>query len=346
MKLFGNSFLRRFKKDQRGQSAVVVAVSLFAIMALAASGIETGHVYYAYRLLLASTRASTLAAAQAMPDIGTQGTGTKETAWYNLVQYSSETGQLNSNNLLQSDSITAKFYCSGDGTTLNVACQTPPSGEGTCSSGFVTCNAVTVTQTAKVPLWFGGVIGIRTFNLTAMATASMRGGTDIPYNIAVLIDTTNSMTAAAPSGDGCGSGASQIQCAVYGLRTMLLAMDPCYLNTTCSASTPYVDGVSLFVFPPLNNAPSNLLKDTQCPTTNPTIVPYGFTNVTPASPNLNLPTSATLYPNYSGTYDVVPFNDTYKSNDASTTLQASDGLTVAAGGGGGSCKGLQAPCGD
>jgi hypothetical protein len=199
-------------------------------------------------------------------------------------------------------------------------------------------------QTASVNLWFGGLVGFRKFSLKAMATASMRGGNDTPYNIAVIVDTTNSMTSAAASGDGCGSNATQIDCAVSGLATLLEKMDPCSLNKTCSASGAYVDDVALYVFPAIKAG--NTSDDTTCPTSNPPTVPYGFTNVTTgSSQNLSLPTSSTTYPNYAGTYQVVTFNNTYKTNDATTTLASGNGLASAVGIGSGCSKGLQAPGG-
>lgn len=334
MKYINNRLARRLLRDQRGQSAVLVTVMIFAVMGLSAAGVETGHVYYAYRLLQASTNAAALAGAQAMPDI------TESSAL--VTKYSSEANQENATNLLQGDSVSTNYYCSSNGKLLNVPCEAPTTGS--CTSGS-SCNALTVTQTAKANLWFGGLLGVKTMNLSYSATASMRGGSDIPYNIAVIIDTTASM-ASGYSGGGC-NGSSEISCAVAGLKTMLEQMDPCYLNTTCTASTPYVDGVALFVFPAVNNAATNIAKDTTCPSSNPKIVPYSFTNVTPgATQNLFLPISTTLYPNYAGTYEVVPFNDTYKTSDETTTLSSLDALAVAAGGGGGSCKGLQAPGGE
>jgi Flp pilus assembly protein TadG len=337
MKRWKLPFLRRFHKDQSGQSAVVITVMLFSVMALAASGVEAGHVYYAYRLLQASTDAATLAGAQQMPDI--------LAATTDVTAYSSETNQKNATNLLQSVSITPTFYCSSKvSSSLNVGCEAPPTGEGSCTSSS-TCNALKVVQTASVNLWFGGLVGIRKFNLTAMASASMRGGSDIPYNIAVIIDTTESMTANAPSGDGCGSNASQIKCAVAGLASLLETMDPCPLNTTCTSSGSYVDDISLYVFPAIKAGYTS--DDTSCPTTNPPIVPYGFTNVTSGtSQNLYLPTSATTYPNYAGTYQVVSFNDTYKANDETTTLKSGDALASAVGVGSGCLQGLQAPGGE
>jgi hypothetical protein len=352
MKFLKTPFLRKFLKDESGQSVAVILVSIGAFMALAASGVETGHVYYAYRMLQASTNAATLAAAQAMPDIGTASAATAGTAWGNLIAYSSENGQKNANPILSNDSISASFYCSSTVSgSLNVSCQSPPSGEGSCTTG-TTCNALAVTQTAQVNLWFGGFVGIRTFNLSANSTAAMRGGSDIPYNIAIVLDTTSSMNDTASSGDGCGTGATQITCAVDGIKTLLQLMDPCALNTTCSSTGAYVDDVSLFAFPPMNisnvsSTTGNVTDDTTCPTSNPSIVPYSFPNVTTgSSQNLVLPNSATTYPDTAGTYQVVVFSNTYKANDETTTLSTSDALSIAAGAGGGSCKGVQAPGGD
>jgi Flp pilus assembly protein TadG len=68
MRRFGNSFGRRFLKNQRGQAAIAVMITATTMMALAAASIETGHVYYAYQKLVASTNAAVLAGAEAMPN--------------------------------------------------------------------------------------------------------------------------------------------------------------------------------------------------------------------------------------------------------------------------------------
>ena len=61
--------MRRLVRDERGQSAVVIAVTLMALMALSAAAVETGHIFYAYRLLQASTNAATLAAGKRCPTL-------------------------------------------------------------------------------------------------------------------------------------------------------------------------------------------------------------------------------------------------------------------------------------
>ena len=68
MKQFGFSFMRRFLKDQSGQTGIMAVVTISSIMGLGAVSVETGHVYYAYQELLNSTRAAALAGAAAMPN--------------------------------------------------------------------------------------------------------------------------------------------------------------------------------------------------------------------------------------------------------------------------------------
>ena len=318
MKNHGVSFLLRFLRDQRGQSAVVLAVSVLVTATLGGAAIEAGHVYYAYERLVASTNAAALAAGQAMPDIGTSSSPAAGTTYYNLYKYSADTASspsgLNANTLLSGASISAAFDCSSSVTSsLNVGCQSPTSGS--CGGSLSTCNVLKVTQTASVNLWFGGLLGVPTMTLKAVSYAVMRGGSDNPYNIAVVMDTTASMKNSAPSGDGCGTGATQIGCGVAGLKKMLQLMDPCPLNQICPGNAAYVDGVALFVFPAVtettevkggNTVATGPYDDTTCPTTNPPIVPYSFPNVTTGgNQNLILPYSPTTYSTLAGTYQVM-----------------------------------------
>ena len=203
MKHHGLSFLYKFLRNQRGQSSVVMAVTILVTTTLGGAAIEAGHVYYSYQRLVASTNAAAVAAGQAMPNIGTSSSPAAGTAYYNLYKYSSDTAStptgLNANTLLSGATISASFACSSSvSSSLNVSCQSPTSGS--CGGALTTCNVLKVTQTASVNLWFGGLIGVRTFNLTAISYAAMRGGSNIPYNIAVVMDTTNSMTGISTDG--------------------------------------------------------------------------------------------------------------------------------------------------
>ena len=357
MKRLRTRFKRRFLRDQSGQSAVVIVVTLFAVMALSAAGVETGHVYYAYRLLQASTNEAALAAGQAMPNIGTSSDSiTSGSAWGNLNAYSSISGAYNATSMLSNAQLsTVTFFCSSTATDLNVFCEENTNSSGSvCTGSSISswCNAVKVTQTAKVNLWFGGLLGMRSMTLSATSEAAMAGGHP-PYNIAVIIDTTASMTGAALSNDNCPSGSdTEIGCAVYGFKQMLLEMYPCLSTGTCSSTSEEADGVALFVFPAVGNTAANIDKDTVCDTSNPSIDPYTFPVVTSGSgQNLVLPSSGTIAATYElsveGSYG---FDTYYKWSDGATSLNGSDPVAVAAGGGTatghGSCAGLQAPGGE
>jgi hypothetical protein len=229
--------MRRFLKSQSGQTAALVLFNGAAMMTLAAASVELGHIYYAYRLLVSSTDAAALAGAQAMPNIVTAAT--------NVDTYSAETGDLNATPLLQNVVATPAFQCLGAVSgTLNAPCNKSKSASG----GY---NAVSVTQTAAIPLWFGGLVGMQQMNVSSTATAAMRGGQNTPWNNVIILDTTASM-ASSDSETQCSG--TQISCALQGVRALLNDLDPCPPGETCTSSTAPVDSVSLFVFPPITSA--------------------------------------------------------------------------------------------
>jgi len=329
--------IRRLIKSEQGQSVVMVVITASAILTMAVSSVEVGHVYYANRQLVTSTNEATLAGAQAMSDalLNTSSSGAYTAVVTAAVQqFSSATGGLNASSMLSGDQITTQtLFCASTMTKapFYVECQTPPGS----TTGY---NAITVTQTAKVNLWFGGLVGMSSMNLSATATAAMKGGSDIPYNLAVILDTTSSMTSTIPGDKDCTT--SQISCAVAGLEVMLQTMDPCAQNTTCSSSTPYVDDVALFVFPPAAYSSTGNYKPEYCGTGGSS-VPYNWINVTTgANQNLAIESTGTD----AGAYEVIPFNDVYKTSDTSALAVAS-ALAEAVGASGSGCTGLSAPGG-
>lgn len=315
MKLFGISRIRKFIKDEGAQAAVMAVMTTGAMLALGGASVETGHIYYSYQKLLASTNAATLAGAAGMPD-------TTQAGNY-VTLYSSKSGQLNATPLLSNVATTTTFLCLNTVTsTLNIPCQTSTGGSG----GY---NSLRVRQTADINLWFGGMIGVRTMNIAAVSTAAMRGGTNTPWNIAIILDTTASMN----SSDGGGQcSGSRITCALQGVQTLLNDLYPCGVGQTCSSSTTYVDSVSLFAFPAMTSA--TVKNDWTCPTSNPSIVPYTFPNTTT---NLTLPAG--------DTYQVVGFVNDYKTSDLASSLNGSSDAVIAAGGKSG-CNGVKAPGGE
>ncbi len=345
MKRFEIPLLRRFLKSEQGQTAVIVMVTAGTMMSLAGASIESGHVYYAYQQLVASTNAAAMAGAQAMPNTTQAST--------NVTLYSSQSGELNANPMLQNVTATPSFLCLSTVTdSLNVPCSTSTGASG----GY---NALSVTQTAKVNLWFGGMIGLRTMNLAATATAAMRGGTNAPWNIAVILDTTASMN---DSDSGAQCSGTQETCALQGLQILLEDLYPCGLGQTCTSTNPAppaVDSVSLFVFPAVTTGTAQ--DDYTCPTSNPSIVAYTIPDTTPAYTNGTAPASNLMLPS-GDTYQVIGFASNYKTTDTATSLNQNSEIAIAAGDGGTytettgtgrnqrtqtvSCGGIEAPGGE
>ncbi|MGA3333683.1 MAG: TadE/TadG family type IV pilus assembly protein [Terracidiphilus sp.] len=342
MKWPGMSILRRLLKEQRGQSAVLVAVVLTSVFALAGASVEVGHVYYAYQRLVASTNAATLAGAQTMPTAIADSSTPLTPVSAAVKLYSCAPGGYNATSMLQCQTPVTTLKCLSTVTnTFNVGCEYPPGG----SAAY---NSLKVVQTATVHLWFGGLIGMSQMNMSATGTAAMKGGTDIPYNLAIIMDTTASMTDTMTS--GICSGEEQIECAVQGFSTMLGFMDPCALNTTCSSGSPYVDDVALFVFPAINTSyKANDYKTDYCYSgrqTSDASVPYNFQN--PGNPPTGLAMDTTnptwVSVQVAGAYELIPFENTYKASD-SASVKVSDALAEAVGYANSGCPGLGAPGG-
>jgi len=309
MKRFGVPFLRRFLRNQKGQSVILVMITASTMMALAAASVETGHVYYAYEQLVASTNSAALAGAEAMPNTTQAST--------NVTTYSAQSNGMNATPMLKNVTATPAFLClSTVSNSLNVACQTASGGTG----GY---NAMSVTQTATIPLWFGGLFGMKQMNVSYTAKAAMAGGQNSPWNIAVVLDATPSM---GYQDNGMQCNGTQLSCAKEGIQALLSDLYPCGLGQTCTnaGATPF-DSVSLFVFPAVTSG--TVYKDYTCSAGSPTPVAYTFPN----------PPSNTTLPS-ADTYQVVTWANDYMTSDAASSLNTSSHMVIAAGGGG--CSGL------
>jgi len=92
-----------------------------------------------------------------------------------------------------------------------------PSGS-TCSSSS-TANAIKVTQTATVPMTFMKLFGKNSMTISASSMASMQGN-GTPWNVAVILDGTGSMSD-APSSGSCSGFSTEFACALNGVKTLL-----------------------------------------------------------------------------------------------------------------------------
>lgn len=308
------SMLKRLLREETGQTLVLVLLCLTGAIGLAGVSMDMGHGFYAYEELKASTNAAAMAGAGGLPDT--------TTATNNVTAYSSASGDHNYTPMLSNVSTTVTFKCSSSLSNLGILCLTSSGATG----GY---NAVQVKQTAQVQTWFAKMFGISSFTLSATSTAAKAGGTNTPWNIAIILDTTKSMSD-PDSGSQCSG--TQISCALLGVQALLGDLSPCALNVTCTSSTTPVDSVSLFVFPPvLATTAKNDYGNGSCPTSAPTHEYYEVPTL-PSSPASS-----------AWTYQIVPFSNDYRSSDATTSLNSASDIVIAAGGGG--CTGITAPGG-
>ena len=303
MKLNSGSLIVRFFRDQSAQMLPIMAFLVVVFMSIAAFSVSVGSTYIQQHELQNSANAAALAGAQALPD---------NTAATNAANaYSSQSGDNNSNSYMPGATMASnypKLECLSTLTNLGVLCVAPANA-----------NAIQVKQQITVPILFGGLFGGKsTTTLTATATASARGtgATIAPYNVAIIVDGTGSMSS-TDSDSLCNN--TRMTCALQGVRVLLQALSPCNMAmSSCGAVTAgtngsgnvvgSVDRVALFQFP--NASTSNIADLYNCNGTKPTPEVYTF------------PTAgATTYtPLYSSTYEVVGFSSDYKTSDTATTL--------------------------
>lgn len=312
--------------EERGQALPVIMFGLTGFLGFAGISIEVGHGYYAAAMLRSSTNAAALAGAAGLPN--------QTTATSYATTYSSIATDKNANGMMtvQPTGLTTSFYCSTTVSGWGTPCQ-DNAGNYTLAGA----NTMVVTQTAKVPTWLGSMFGLPNFNITAKATAAMAGGQYTPDNIAIVVDTTSSMSSNDPGTQTACHNKSQIACALLGAQKLLTQLNPCSSGTTCTPGSKPVNTVSLFVFPAVVSTTAK--DDYICPTTNPTIKPYTFQNVTSASPNYTQPVT--------NTYQITNWATDYRTSVGATLLNPSSDIVIAVGSSGvGGCSGISAPGGE
>jgi Putative Tad-like Flp pilus-assembly len=308
------SIARLTRTGQRGQVMVLAAVAAAGIIAASALAIDFVRVYYEYQSLTAATQAAALAGATDLSN-GDSASGAENVA----TSYSALSGRANAVANLPGVTMVSGYP--------KVECL---SSLGTiCSAYTANANAIAVSESASIPMIFLNLIGISSIPIRVTATAAAGGGNNSPYNVAMVLDTTQSMNS-IDSDSQCNT--TRISCALSGIRTLLGTLSPCAagLSSCGSASggtltmganvANPVDEVALFAFPGLTAA-SQATKDYICPTSNPSTTSY----------------------NNSPAYQIIPLSSDYRSSNTAASLNSGSYLVTAAGGG--SCSGVQAPGG-
>lgn len=289
------------KRTRSGQAAIFVVLALPLFCGLAGLILDMGMVYAAHLSLSNSTQAAALAGAEAMAQPG----ATSASVTTAVTSFSAASGGANTSKLLSGAAIASGYptmsCLSTVSSAMSVSCYGPSS-----------TNAITVKQTASVPAYFLRMFGASTFNLSAMATAAMRGAYTAPYNVAIVLDTTHSMTD-LDADSNCSS--TRISCALSGIQVLLNTLSPCKAGlsscgTVTNGNVPNsIDRVGLFVFPPVTTA--TVADDYTC----------SGTSITTASYANPLPSTST--------YQIVGFSSDYRSSDTASSLSTSSGLVAA-----------------
>jgi hypothetical protein len=202
-----------------------------------------------------------------------------------------------------------------------------------------------------INLFFAPIFGKKTLTLTATATAAMAGAITSPYNVAIIVDTTQSMND-TDTDSQCST--SRLSCSLAGVQILLQDLYPCSAQlSTCGTATNNanvgspgifpgganvansVDRVSLFAFP--NVTLGTVSKDWDCSSSNPTNESYTFPSATATS---YAPTGSTT-----PTYQIVAYSSDYRASDTISSLNSAADIVMAVGGKSG-CTPMAAPGGE
>jgi hypothetical protein len=181
--------------------------------------------------------------------------------------------------------------------------------------------------------------------VSTTATAALSGAKATPTNIAIVLDTTSSMTTVDSNCTSSGGSAQRVQCAEEGVQILLQNLYPCNTALGCGTvsngvAQNAVDQVAIFTFPNVSTSTAN--DDYNCSGKNPSIPIYSLPTM---GASTYAPTGAST-----ATYQITPFMSDYKTSDTMTTLDTASDLAMASGAGvntsGSKCSGMQAPGGD
>lgn len=299
MTLSRETLVRGMFSDQNGQALPWAAFLIALFLGVIALAADVGHGIVASRQLQASTDAAALAGAQALPDSSYS---------TSAANYSASSGGMNAHSNLPGVTTKVTGVCLTTVTNWGIPCVSP--------SNY---NAVVVTESVTIPTWFAGVVGIHNMTLSATSTASMRGAQRAPYNVALILDTTQSMTQADTVGNCTGT---RLSCALSGVRILLGNLSPCMSGLSSCGPVSNgnvanaVDEVAVFTYPGLNAGDAKYDYNGGTLTSS-YISKY---NDAATSTYLSLPE-----------YEVLALSSDYRTSNTSTSLNTGSNLALLAG---------------
>jgi Putative Flp pilus-assembly TadE/G-like/von Willebrand factor type A domain len=214
--------MRRIRSES-GQALVLCVVVLTVLLGCAAVTIDLGHAYFVKRSLQASADASALAGAQELPSGFSAALKARE--------YSSSDGNKNERDNIPGVETTVEVKC------VPVAPCRP-------------VNAVYVTESTEVEMFFAKVLGIDTIRVKAKAAACSPCSSR-PLDIMLVLDRTGSMCMDHQGRDD--PACTDLQNAKEGIRTFLGLLDPDLDHVGMSVLPPASSSSNRCATPPTNS---------------------------------------------------------------------------------------------
>jgi len=301
MKRAKSKFFSRLLAGESGQALPWIASSVSVFLALGGGlGLDLGRAYIVRTNLQNYANAMALAAAGSVYNSSSSDSASTEAS-----DYSASQGDEN--------------YNAGMGTvtpSITPICANILMIGGSKCSSSSTANAVKVSESATMPTYFMKLFGVPSLTITANATASMQGAAQ-PWNVAILLDATDSMTT---KDTNCGT-LTEFQCAEQGVQALLASVNPCQAGfSSCTPTSNSQFRVSLFQMP--NAAYNANMYTSPCS--------ISWSNVQYTLP-VSSPTSSTGYgdiaytapsgksPAFTGTYQVASWTSGYYDSGSASS---------------------------
>ena len=286
---------------------MIAAFTMVALLGFAAFAVDLGYVYVVRNRLQSATDSSALAAAT---DMRPGNLAARTRAALTAAAYGAAQGNKNAIPAMQSVNMDVAFDCRPNSVPL------PCNNDSDESKRLA--NAVVVTQTARVPLFFGHLLGTPAVTVSAVAVAGAAGGDSKAMDVIIVMDATASM---ATSITGCGQDSlgrtisTKLHCAVAGVQSLLLNF------------RPSVDRVALMAYPPIKKTSATKASNCSTDMSSADYSAYRSSGVLPST----------------ATYQIAALTSAYRTSDASSVLDGSQTLVTAVRGKSGSCTGLESP---
>ena len=355
----GKTVIHHLFQDEGGQVLPWVVLAMVVVLGAAALSVDLARAMVVQRQLQSSADAAALAAAESI-------SGTSTTYQSVADNYSAATGEKNTYSGVTSATPTVTPLCLATVSAWGIACTT--------SGSTVTVpNAVRVTESATVPTLFAGIFGKPSLAVSATSTAAR--ARPMPYNIALIVDSTLSMDTT----DSNCSNVTQEQCALNGIQQLLQGLSTTYDHVAlftfpnvvagsnaqagvaitssgtsqtynCTSTVPssyenvaYYDWSGIYT-PYLmsissrgNNSNGNSTQQSYQPPYSGRAwgMPYTFPPKPTDTTGYTIPTGS-----YPATYQITPFMEDYNSTSGTTTSLNTDSVLVQAVGGETGCGGI------